>query len=550
MSYTRRRETSDIWKYFSKTCETSSFAVCKFCNASISRGGKNAVIKGFTTTNLWNHLKRLHKEEIDIKKTDDSSESSCDIGPSPKKQATVPQLFESCRKYAVDDPRSKEITRLIAEEICVDMEPLNHVNKVGFQRLIKKICPRYEMVSRTHLTQVVLPDLYVQVKSKVKLQISNISNLCMTSDLWSSDSSSSINDFISVTIHGVDKNFEMKNICLDVKPFDGETHSGELIAQNLCQAITNWEIETKLKVIITDNARNIVNATKSIPNIEHIPCMAHSLQLVLQDAVFEVKDIKDMVTIARKIVGHFSHSTKAVKILRAAQEAHNVPIHILVQDVPTRWDSTYLMLNRLNEQRVAVQAVLPELNISYDLNTQQWILLQQVVQILKYFEEVTKALSNNDTTLADAIPLVNSLFKALELEGSKSVDQAVGNMAAKLTTKLSERLGALEDKDSYILATAVDPRYKLRVFRHQDTINKAKELLYDAVQSVPITETHEKSNEDPSRGQAVSENAGIWDLCQQMIDNVESDEPLSIYASKLVYDYLFVFLSLRSTVIL
>lgn len=122
--------------------------------------------------------------------------------------------------------------------------------------------------------------------------------------------------FISVTVQGVDENFGEKIFCLYVMPLEGETHSGEFIVQKLCQAFGNSEIETKLKVIIIDNARNIVNAMKNIPAIpktEHIPCMAHSLQLVLQDAVFEVNDIKSMVTIARNILGHCSHSTKDVK---------------------------------------------------------------------------------------------------------------------------------------------------------------------------------------------------------------------------------------------
>lgn len=37
---------------------------------------------------------------------------------------------------------------------------------------------------------------------------------------------------------------------------------------------------------------------------------------------------------------------------------------------------------------------------------------------------------------------------------------------------------------------------------------------------------HEKIYENPSslRGQAVSENSGIWNLCQQIIDTVESEE--------------------------
>lgn len=529
-SHTRKRETSDIWKYFTKTSAAAAIAICKFCNASISRGGKNASTKGFSTSNLWNHLKRSHSEEIDKM---DNSESS-EPGPPMKKQATIPQILENSKKYAVDDIRAKEITRLIAEEICIDMEPLNHVNKIGFQRLLKKLCPRYEIVSRTHLTQTVLPDMYSRVKSKIQLQLNNITNLCITSDLWSSDSSSQINDFISVTAHGLNNNFEIRNFCLEVMPFEGEIHTGENISDNLYQALNEWNITKQVKMFVTDNARNIVNAIRNIQHVDHFPCMAHSLQLVLCDALFEQSAVKDMVSISRKIVGHFSHSTNAMKKLQIAQEEHNVPRHVLIQDVPTRWDSTYMMLNRLNEQRIAVQAVLPNLNIplARDLNTQQWILLGEVVKILKYFEDVTKALSEDNVTLADAIPLVNSLFKALE--GMRPENSDVRFLIQNLQLSLTERLGNLEENDNCILATILDPRYKFRTFRKHNTTTKTKALLYTAAREIQQTELLEK--EEPSSSSEVqpSTSRGIWSICQEIIENVESDEPLAPYASKLV----------------
>lgn len=39
--------------------------------------------------------------------------------------------------YDTDDPRAKAITQTIAEQICVDMEPFDLVNKLGFQRTVK-----------------------------------------------------------------------------------------------------------------------------------------------------------------------------------------------------------------------------------------------------------------------------------------------------------------------------------------------------------------------------------------------------------------------------
>jgi hypothetical protein len=33
------------------------------------------------------------------------------------------------------------------------------------------------------------------------------------------------------------KQFRFKNVCFEILPFDGESHSGELSSQNLCQAL-------------------------------------------------------------------------------------------------------------------------------------------------------------------------------------------------------------------------------------------------------------------------------------------------------------------------
>lgn len=79
------------------------------------------------------------------------------------------------------------------------------------------------------------------------------------------------------------------------------------------------------------------------------------------------------------------------------------------------------MLRRLYEQRVAIQAVLPKLNYLDDLNTHQWIMMEQALNILAYFEDVTKTLSKDRAMLCDVIPLVSSLFKVLDKIKSDSM---------------------------------------------------------------------------------------------------------------------------------
>jgi hypothetical protein len=49
------------------------------------------------------------------------------------------------------------------------------------------------------------------------------------------------------------------------------------------------------------------------------------------------------------------------------------------------------------------------------------------------------------------------------------------------------RYGNIEENETYILATALDPRYKTRIFRNNNTSKKVTELLYSAI-------TEEKTN--------------------------------------------------------
>jgi hypothetical protein len=106
-------------------------ADCRYCKAVNSRGGKNAASKGFTTTNMWAHMKRFNPEVLEKVTLDEESLTDME-GPSPaKKQATITEIFSRSASYSSDHPRAKEITKLIVEEMCLDMEPLDHVNKKG-----------------------------------------------------------------------------------------------------------------------------------------------------------------------------------------------------------------------------------------------------------------------------------------------------------------------------------------------------------------------------------------------------------------------------------
>ena len=63
---------------------------------------------------------------------------------------------------------------------------------------------------------------------------------------------------------------------------------------------------------------------------------------------------------ACKLVGHFSHSTLATTKVHKVQECKARPQRYLIRDVVTRWNSTYMMLDRLIAEQTNVYTILED----------------------------------------------------------------------------------------------------------------------------------------------------------------------------------------------
>jgi len=95
----------------------------------------------------------------------------------------------------------------------------------------------------------------------------------------------------------------------------------------------------------------------------------HTLQLVINDGVFVQPCVVDLLVAGRKLVGHFKCS--------------NANIHTLncIQDEPTRWNTSYYMLERLIEQRQAICTAEIECKVKSELTNHQWQLAEKVVKV-------------------------------------------------------------------------------------------------------------------------------------------------------------------------
>lgn len=247
-------------------------------------------------------------------------------------------------------------------------------------------------------------------------------------------------------------------------------------------------LNSTISFIFQDPSIHVKNNCHMFPltgSFNGIPCVAHTLQLVIKDACLNKKEFTALMSKCRRIVGHFKHSSKASKLLKRAQKALSVSEHRLTQDEPTRWNSTYCMMERLLEQRKAVVCVMPDLKSANDLNltSSEWGLVSSLVEVLKVFYDVTKTASKAQVTISEIIPIVNAIKVSLgELHAVHNT--GVKGIINDLLNCLNNRYKDCEMNVNYSLATLLDPRFKINIFTNLDSAASAKATLLAEMKQV------------------------------------------------------------------
>ncbi|KAF2897480.1 hypothetical protein ILUMI_08695 [Ignelater luminosus] len=143
-----------------------------------------------------------------------------------------------------------------------------------------------------------------------------------------------------------------------------------------------------------------------------------------------------MVAAARRIVAHFNYSGVAQQKLKSIRQELNWPNHQLVQDVITRWNSTYY--KAINRTKTSCYESLNNLSPS------QWELMEQCIKLLKPFEEITKITSSSVSCISEVIPHVVTLLKYLGKE--ETADRTPNLLTIRSTLKVElEKRSTVDD---------------------------------------------------------------------------------------------------------
>lgn len=110
----------------------------------------------------------------------------------------------------------------------------------------------------------------------------------------------------------------------------------------------------KIKFSVSDNAYNIKNALTTL-GFKHMGCFAHTMNLIVQSALTLEEDLLSKV---KTIVTYFRKSTVANNALKTYQINNGIKEpKKLIQDIQTKWNSTYYMICRFVELETSIRGI-------------------------------------------------------------------------------------------------------------------------------------------------------------------------------------------------
>ena len=115
-----------------------------------------------------------------------------------------------------------------------------------------------------------------------------------------------------------------------------------------------------------------------LPNA--VTCAAHHLQTAIGHAFNDIKSIDSLLAKSRKLIVHVRHSAIATEELLKREKQLQLKVLKLRQDCPTRWNSAFLMVDRLIEVKLAVTTVLQnDDNYKHlNLSDREWSLAKEL----------------------------------------------------------------------------------------------------------------------------------------------------------------------------
>ena len=442
--------SSNVWRHFHKI---DGKKVCMLCQQSYAAGT--------STTTLIGHLDIKHRIAVQ-KRSAPVSQPQLQQQPHAQqalRDGDIRGMFAKQRKLT--RVQEAEMDDAVVDFICMDMRPFASVDGDGFKRMVDKISQgSYKPKSRNTYHSMAVK-AYDKAKGDLKGLLSGVKDICITTDMWTSNKNEA---YISITAHWVDGNLKLQQAVLTTAEMS-ERHTGANLKERILKIVREYGIEKALVATVADNGSNIVNALNSLP-VPRLSCFAHTLQLSIKLGL-KVPAVKNVRGAAKHLVTRFKKSAIAATHLRTVQREEGEKAYALIMEIETRWNSTYSMMERLITVEWPVRRVLSNQDVvprgdaqHLEMTDDSWELMKRLMPLLKPLFVITKMLQDqNYPTIALIYPSLYIIFKKFDPK-----EDDTGTLH-HFKEEIKKKLDSSYYKPGYhtsfpVLAAAIDPRFK------------------------------------------------------------------------------------------
>ncbi|KFW87933.1 zinc finger BED domain-containing protein 4 [Phalacrocorax aristotelis] len=492
------KKTSKLWNHFSICSADSTKVICMHCGRTISRGKKPT---NLGTSCLLRHLQRFHNNVL---KTDVSetvlSSSTDNHMPLSTELLGSSNFDETNDKFCDSHPVAKKITSLVAEMIALDLQPYSFVDNIGFNRLLEYLQPQYSLPSPSYFSRTAIPDMYDNVKQIIISHLKEAESgvIHFTSGIWMSNQT---REYLTLTAHWVTFESSFRPQCedyhcsalLNVSQIDCD-YNGISIQKQLEYWWETWITSIGLQIGITVTDNQSIEKTLNEGDHSSVQCFSHTVNVIVNEAIKSQRMVQNLLSIARKICERVHRSAKAKEKLAELQKEYELPQHQLIQDVPSKWNTSFHMLERLIEQKRAIDEMSIECSFRELISCDQWEVMQSVCHALKPFEAASREMSTHMSTLSQVIPMIHILNRKIEMlfEETMGIDTMLKSLKEAMVSRLSSTL----HDPRYIFATLLDPRYKTSLFTEEE----AEQYKQDLIRELEIMSSTSDDDKPVSNG--------------------------------------------------
>ncbi|KAH9668894.1 BED-type domain-containing protein [Citrus sinensis] len=411
---------STVWQHFTRVPNDHTKCKCNYSGQEFECG-----TVGYGTSTLRTHNRERCQKFKDLQKN--QTTLTQDVGSDEVVGRGFSQ--EACRRATM-------------KMIVLDELPFSIVENPGFRHFCSVAAPRYLLSSRRTITS-----------------------------------------YMVITAHFIDRDWNLHRKIISFNTVND--HSSETIGKQLEKCLIDWGIERVFTVTV-DNAspnegalRYLIDRVKTwrgdglVLNGDylHVRCCAHILNLIITEGL---KKLEQSIVSVQNVAKYVRSSTARMQAfqIRVQQEKINCRGSVIL-DCPTRWNSTYSMLNTALKFKPAFDRMALEDKL-YDayFNEKEggkkkkegpplysdWENTQRIVKFLKTFHDATLQFSSSLKVTSNIC--YNLISQTEQSLGSLSAsnDSLLGFKAIKMKENFNKYWdGCFKINKLLIVASILDP---------------------------------------------------------------------------------------------